>query len=130
FYPYVAVNGAIVGQILVKSAYDLDSTYFLKKLLAVIPDSKVEILSGDPAKNAGSHFTELDPRISYFGNLTPEEKAEKISESSVYIGDGLNDTLALAKAQVGFRMGHRILGFAPVDFHIQTPNINLVLATI
>src|SRR5690606_23486687 len=28
FYPYVAVNGVLVGQILVKSAYDLNSNYF------------------------------------------------------------------------------------------------------
>ncbi len=129
-HPYVSINHLVVGQIIVKSVYDSDSHQFLKKLLALDRDTKIEILSGDPAAGAGDSFTKLDNRISYFGNLTPEGKSKKIQGSSVFIGDGLNDTLALAKARVSFRLGHRILGFAPVDFHLQTPNLDLILATI
>jgi Cu2+-exporting ATPase len=129
-HPYVSLNGAIVGQILVKKIYDSNSLEFLKKLLRLGRDSKIEILSGDPLAGSGNSFTNLDGKISYQGNLAPEEKAERIQESSMYVGDGLNDTLALAKASVSFRIGQRIIGFAPVDFHLQSPNLSLILDTI
>jgi Cu2+-exporting ATPase len=126
----VALGGKIAGRILVKSVYDADSLRFLEKLLRFAPRAKVEILSGDPAAEAGAAFTGLDRRIGYSGNLSPEQKADRIGDSSAFVGDGLNDTLALAKARVGFRLGHRVLGFAPVDFHLQAPELDLILATI
>ncbi|MCC6137998.1 MAG: cation-translocating P-type ATPase [Bdellovibrionaceae bacterium] len=128
--PLVAINQAVVGQIIIKSVYDSNSHQFLKKLLNISPSAKIEILSGDPSSGAGTSFTKLDQRISYFGNLTPEEKAERIQGASAFVGDGLNDTLALAKSRVSFRVGHRIFGFAPVDFHLQSPNLDLILAAI
>jgi Cu2+-exporting ATPase/Cu+-exporting ATPase len=126
----VSAGGRIVGRILAKSVYDEDSRVFLRKLLELVPGARAEILSGDPSPEAGASFKNLGPGISYSGNLSPEQKAERIASSSVFTGDGLNDTLALAKARVGFRLGHRILGFAPVDFHLRTPDLNLILATI
>lgn len=129
-YPYVCINGTVTGQILVKSVYDSNSLAFLKKLLALCRKATIEILSGDPFTGAANQFTELDAKISYHGNLAPEEKAARIQDSSVFVGDGLNDTLALAKARVGFRLGQRVIGFAPVDFHLQSPNLDLILDTI
>ncbi|MCC6137795.1 MAG: cation-translocating P-type ATPase, partial [Bdellovibrionaceae bacterium] len=129
-FPLVSINRTLVGQIIVKSVYDSNSHHFLKKLLNISRNAKIEILSGDPSSGAGTSFTKLDQRISYFGNLTPEEKAERIHGASAFVGDGLNDTLALAKSRVSFRVGHRILGFAPVDLHLQSPNLELILATI
>lgn len=129
-HPYVSINGLVAGQILVKSVYDSSSLKFLKKLLALHRNTRIEILSGDPMPNTGDHFTRIDERISYHGNLAPEEKAERIRESSIFVGDGLNDTLALAKSLVSFRLGHRVVGFAPVDFHLQSPNLELILTTI
>ncbi|MGE3759318.1 MAG: HAD-IC family P-type ATPase [Pseudobdellovibrionaceae bacterium] len=129
-FPLVAINRAVVGQIIVKSVYDSNSHQFLKKLLNISRHARIEILSGDPSGNAGASFVKLDQRISYFGNLTPEEKAERIQGASAFVGDGLNDTLALAKSRVSFRIGHRIFGFAPVDFHLQSPNLDLVLTAI
>ncbi|MNL02060.1 Zinc-transporting ATPase [compost metagenome] len=129
-FSHVAMNGKVVGQVLSKPIYDSKSKYFLKKLLNSVPDVKIEILSGDPRPDAGKYFTNIDQKISFRGNLSPEEKAQAIRGYSAFIGDGLNDTLALAKARVSFRIGHRIIGFAPVDFHLQLPNIDLILATI
>lgn len=129
-YPFVVINRRIVGHIYVQSIYDKRSQHFLKSLLEQDKNAQVQILSGDPRPGAGSNFVVLDPRISFHGNLAPEEKARKLSNDSAFIGDGLNDTLALAKARVSFRIGHRVLGFAPVDFHLQVPNLNLVLSTI
>lgn len=128
--PLVSLNKEIVGQIFTKSKYALEAQNFLRQLLQDYPESKIDILSGDPTPNMGSKYERLDRRISYHGNLSPEEKAQQILLNSVFIGDGLNDTLALAKASVSFRLGHRIQGFAPVDFQLQTPNLNLILQTI
>jgi len=126
----VAINRNVVGKILRKSIYDSNSQNFLKELLTLVPKSRIAILSGDPTLDAGRHFSELSERISYQGGLSPEEKADSIQGASAFIGDGLNDTLAMAKARVSFRIGHRIQGFVPVDFHLQIPNLNLVLTTI
>lgn len=126
----VSINRRVVGQILRKSVYDSNSRSFLQRLLTIVPQSKITILSGDPAEAAGESFSRLDERITYRGSLSPEEKSNFIQGSSAFIGDGLNDTLALAKAHVSFRIGHRILGFAPVDFHLQIPNLDLVLTAI
>lgn len=129
-YPYVSLNEKIVGQILSKSIYDSNSLKLLEKLLSLYRNAKIEILSGDPLPRSGDPFTKIDDRISYHGNLAPEEKAQRLQKNSVFVGDGLNDTLALAKARVSFRLGHRVLGFAPVDFHLQSPNLELVLTAI
>jgi cation transport ATPase len=128
--PLVALNQKIAGQIITKSVYDLRAKSFLKRLLAIVPHSKIEILSGDPRKTEPGTYTDLDRRIHYRGNLSPEEKAGLIHGPAAFIGDGLNDTLALAKANVSFRLGHRVHGFAPVDFQMRTPNLNLIADTI
>ena len=129
-FTVVALNGKVVGQILRKSLYDRKSHRFLERLLRFRPTAQIEILSGDPKPSAGDEFLKIDHRISYFGNLSPEKKASRIGLNSVFIGDGLNDTLALAKARVSFRLGHRIQGFAPVDFQLKAPNLNLILLAI
>lgn len=130
-HPYVSIDGIVIGQILVKSIYDSNSLVFLKKLLTLNRHAKIEILSGDPlTREGGDPFSKLDERISYHGNLAPEEKAERLRDSSVFVGDGLNDTLALAKARVSFRLGQRVAGFGPVDFHLQSPNLDLILAAV
>lgn len=129
-FSLVSLNGKFVGQLLRKSVYDSRSRHFLRKLLDLVPEARIRILSGDPAPRAGEGFASLDRRISYEGNLSPEEKARAVEGKSAFVGDGLNDTLALARARVSFRLGHRVQGFAPVDFHLQTPNLNLVLAAI
>ncbi len=129
-YSYVAMNREIVGYILRKTIYDEAVKNTLKHLLQTIAQSRIEILSGDPKPEAGKSFCDLDSRIIYFGNLRPHEKAERIKEHSVFIGDGLNDTLALAKADVGIRLGHRVSGFAPVDFQLQFHDLNLVIMVV
>ncbi len=126
----VSLNGEIVGEIVSKSAYDTMARRFLERLLTLVPDSRIEILSGDPKAGAGKALTQIDPRISFLGNLSPSEKAESIRANAVFVGDGLNDTLALSRARVSFRLGHRISGFAPVDFELRSPNLDLILSAI
>jgi cation transport ATPase len=127
---YVGLNGNLVGQLLNKTHYDCNSTLFLKSLLGLVAGSQIEILSGDPSASAGAAYSSMGPRIQYRGNLSPEDKFNFIKPDSAFIGDGLNDTLALAKAQVSFRLGQRVRGFAPVDFYLQTPDLNLVILAV
>lgn len=126
-FSYVGFQGKVVGQIMRKQIYDSQSRLFLQKLLAMHPDMRIEIISGDPAQEAGKDFLAVSERIIYRGNLSPEEKVQAVQNPGVFVGDGLNDTLALAKADVSFRIGSRIMGFAPVDFHLQIPNLDLIL---
>jgi cation transport ATPase len=124
--PLVAFNRKIAGQIMTKSVHDSKAKAFLKRLSSLVPHSKIEILSGDPRKTEFGTYAEFH----YRGNLSPEEKAGWMESPAAFIGDGLNDTLALAKADVSFRLGHRVHGFAPVDFQMRTPNLDLVADTI
>jgi len=129
-FSLVAIHGKIIGQILRKNGYDRQSLSFLENLAKRMPHAQITILSGDPDPNAGAAYTPPNGRISYEGNLSPEEKASHIKPNSAFVGDGLNDTLALAKSKVGFRLGHRVQNFAPVDIRLNTPNLDLVLTTI
>lgn len=127
---FVALNCETIGQIISKKSYDDKSLEFLNKLKLAFPKSGIEILSGDPSSEGERFYNKIDSKIKYSRGLSPEDKASHIKTKSAFIGDGLNDTLALAKADVSFRLGHRILGYGPVDIEIQVPDINLILKTL
>ncbi len=83
-YSFISLNNKLVGQIFRKGIYDENSRQFLKKLLKLRPDLKIEILSGDPTDGAGKIFTDLDRRIHYLGHLSPEKKADIVDETSAW----------------------------------------------
>lgn len=124
---YVSYDGILAGQILSKKLYDSNSAKFLIQFLNSVPGAELEILSGDPSPASGQKYELIDSHIQYRGNLAPEDKARYIKKNSAFIGDGLNDTLALAQAQVSFRLGQRVQAFAPVDFYLNAPDLNLIL---
>jgi cation transport ATPase len=126
-FPCVAFGGKLAGKIVVKRFYDAKARRLLARLLRAFPAADAEILSGDPAPGAGERFRELGARITYHGNLSPEAKAARIRPHGAFVGDGLNDTLAMAKADVSFRVGHRAAAFVPADFHLPASNVELVL---
>lgn len=127
-FPLMALNRRIVGQIAVKAIFDEQAKQFIKKILERFKNMNIEILSGDPNRQAGQNLVALNSqRISYYGNLSPEQKAQRIQPHSLFIGDGLNDTLALATADVSCRVGHRVFGFVPVDIQLQIPDLEIVL---
>lgn len=127
---YVALNGALVGKILSKKVYDLKAQNFLQSLLESVENSEIAILSGDPSPTAGQFYAALNSKVKYAGNLSPEEKAQRIQSHSAFVGDGLNDTLALAKAQVSFRVGQRVSGFAPVDFYLKNADLSQIAVVL
>jgi P-type E1-E2 ATPase len=128
--PLVAVGGRVLGKLLVKKKYDESAKKFLKALLNFFPQGHFEILSGDPSPGVGAAYTTLSPRLHFYGNLSPEEKALRVEDKSLFIGDGLNDVLALSRATVGIRLGNRVVGFAPVDVHVKLAEMGLILDLI
>ncbi len=130
-YPVIALNGQTAGHIVVKTIFNHQAKNFLGELLNELPRAEIEILSGDPRLEAGAPLLMIAPkRLIYRGGLSPEEKAQAILPHSLYIGDGLNDTLALAKASVSCRVGNRVLGFAPVDIQLQVPDLEIILSVM
>ncbi|MAV89872.1 MAG: hypothetical protein CL676_00510 [Bdellovibrionaceae bacterium] len=127
---YVAFNNRLVGQIISKKSYDESSLKFIKSLVKNFSGYRIGVLSGDPSFAGQERFESTFENVSYFGNLSPEDKAYKIKPKSIFVGDGLNDTLAFAKADVSIRLGHRILGYGPVDIEIKVPNLNLILRVL
>lgn len=53
---------------------------------------------------------------------------KKIETSLMTKVTWLNDTIALSKANVSFRIGHRIKGLSPVDFQLQRPDLKLIIS--
>lgn len=85
------------------------------------------ILSGDN-ENAVKYIASQIGINQYFGNLLPEDKALKVDEliakydnKVAMVGDGINDTPALAKATVGISMGA-----AGSDTAIEAANVALM----
>lgn len=127
---YVALNSRFIGEIVSKKNYDESSLKFINSLKNEFPNFQIEVLSGDPSSEGKEYFEAAFKNIVYLGKLSPEDKANRIKPNSIFVGDGLNDTLALAKANVSIRLGHRILGYGPVDFEIKSPNISPVLSLL
>ena len=83
-----------------------------KEVIAAIHRSGIHrtiMLTGDHQKTAEKVAIAVGV-TSYYGNLLPEDKVNKIKELSkqghvAMIGDGINDAPALASAQLGIAMG-------------------------
>ena len=127
--PLVALDGRQVGRIITRSVYEQRASSALVELSNRLPrGGRLEILSGDPRPEAGRRFEALcRDRIDYRGGLTPGDKAALVGGNSLFVGDGLNDTMAMAAATVSVRVGRRVRGFAPVDLQLLEPDLDGVL---
>lgn len=126
----VFFGGKVAGIILRQSLYKEESFKFLKSLRSKFKEADIYILSGDPSLEASKPYEELNVGIKYFGNLTPREKEDMIPSNTLYIGDGLNDILALSKAKVSLRIGNRIDQFALVDVILKNSSLFTVLSLV
>lgn len=83
------------------------------------------LLSGDNQKTVDLVAEELDLTEAY-GQLLPEDKAEFVkkrqaaSEIVAFVGDGINDSPSLARADIGIAMG------SGTDVAIETSNVVLM----
>ena len=82
----------------------------IKELLQMCKSSNIEVvmLTGDHEKSARFIADEVGIK-SVYAELSPEDKADFVKKHSnkvrVMVGDGVNDVLALANANIGIAMG-------------------------
>jgi len=105
---YFAVNNQLVA------VYELNDTIKdnAREMVSALRKSKIEtiMLTGDHQNSASSVAKDVGIKEFYF-DLSPEDKLSYIDtlhskgKTVVMVGDGVNDILALAKADIGIVMG-------------------------
>lgn len=105
---YVAKNGKAQGMIGVANPVRPEMVRVLRSLK---DDGirEIHVVSGDTGEVAGT-MARIFPFDEVRGDLMPEEKARYVEELRrkcpvVMVGDGVNDALALAQADIGVAMG-------------------------
>lgn len=107
---YIAIGGKLAGIIVIEDPTRKDAGPFIQALKN-IGIQKIVMLTGDNAAAAEKVANELNI-TSYFSQVFPEDKTKIIRELKesghrvAMVGDGMNDTPALASADVGISMGH------------------------
>ena len=109
---YVAINGIYNGYILIADKVKDDS----KKAIEELKKAKIErtyILTGDERKIAEKIAKEVNVDICK-SELLPDQKLENLEEilkerkgkeKVIFVGDGVNDSPCLARADIGIAMG-------------------------
>jgi Cd2+/Zn2+-exporting ATPase len=106
---HVAINNKYAGHIVVSDVLKDDSITTITKLEE--RGLKSVMLTGDHKEVAESISDELGIK-EYYYDLLPEDKLSKLdeiknvtSQSTMFVGDGINDAPVIAKADVGVAMG-------------------------
>ncbi len=104
----ITVNGAYAGMIYFRDEIKPDSKEALRQIKSMGIKETV-ILTGDGAKEAERVKNELGVDTVY-SRLLPEDKLDRIEGlcskgTVVYVGDGINDSPSLARADAGVAMG-------------------------
>jgi len=109
---YIAINNKYVGNIVVSDQIKKDSKEAIK-LLKALGIKKTVMLTGDKRAVATSVGKELG-LDEVHAELLPEDKLNKVEEllkhkskrgKLFFVGDGINDTPVLARADIGIAMG-------------------------
>lgn len=129
---WIVVNGEINGVAALGDSIRKDAYQSIRRLKSL--GWKIGILSGDHQKIVDGVANQLDvPREMAIGNATPEQKLSIIqntgkNETVVMIGDGVNDSAALAAATIGITVkngAEASLAAAPV--YLAKPGLNPLL---
>ncbi len=109
---YIAVENKYKGCILISDTVKKEA----KEAIFDLSRAKIKesyILTGDEERYARQVAKDVDIK-NCFGNLLPEQKLEKLEEimkqkkkkeKAIFVGDGINDSPCLARADVGIAMG-------------------------
>lgn len=109
---YIAINKKYVGNIVVSDQIKMDSKEAIK-LLKTLGVKKTIMLTGDKKSVATSVGKALG-LDEIHAELLPEDKLNKVEEllnskskrgKLFFVGDGINDTPVLARADIGIAMG-------------------------
>ncbi|OFI50246.1 cadmium-translocating P-type ATPase [Floricoccus tropicus] len=107
---YISEDGKYIGKISLSDQLRPDAKEVINELENDLQIKNVIMLTGDDKSVAGNVANELGIK-QYYSNLLPEEKLDKIKSVSkddkptLMVGDGINDALALAYADVGVSIG-------------------------
>ncbi|SJM92159.1 heavy metal translocating P-type ATPase [Crenothrix polyspora] len=104
----VSIDNVAVGVIELLPSVRLESHAIIKKLKSLKQIKKIYIISGDAKAPTQRLAHELG--IDYFAETLPHEKSALIEQLQqegnfvCYIGDGINDTIAMKQAQVSISL--------------------------
>jgi Cu+-exporting ATPase len=105
---HVAVDGRLAGLIAVTDPVKADSEAAIQALKRL--GLKVVLLTGDSLATAQAVARQIGID-EVFAEVLPQDKAAKITELQAQgevvamVGDGINDAIALSRAEVGFAIG-------------------------
>lgn len=109
---HIAINNEYAGNIIISDEEKATSRETIMRLKE-LGVTKTVMLTGDNKKSAESVAQKLGIN-EVFSQLLPQDKSTKLDalenalkkgESLVYVGDGINDTPVLKRADVGIAMG-------------------------
>lgn len=109
---YIAINGVYAGNFIIEDELKIDT----KKAITNLENYGIEniyMLTGDNENIAKKIADQLNIK-NYYSNLLPEDKLNILeneiipkSNKVAFIGDGINDAISLARADIGISMGKK-----------------------